>query len=163
MTLKWYNDLIHDIDNASEILEGERNGFLVSLMVLSSYVIQADGRIMHSEMEYVRNFLSEHFGEQKKNSCEQILMSLFAMFKGTDQGIWSKKIEKCTRELALYTSEEERLLLLAYLIKIVRADGVIENNEINSTKNVADWLDISLAAASQIDELKTEIYWTWTI
>ena len=34
--------------------EGERNSFMFSLLVLSSYIINADGKIMHSEMEMVR-------------------------------------------------------------------------------------------------------------
>lgn len=43
--------------------EGQRNSFLFSLMVLSAHIIQADGKIMHSEMEYVRDFLRRNFGE----------------------------------------------------------------------------------------------------
>ena len=42
--------------------EEQRNSFMFSLMVLSSYVIKADGKIMHSEMEMVRNFLQSSFG-----------------------------------------------------------------------------------------------------
>lgn len=34
--------------------EGQRNSFLFSMLVMASYIIRADGRIMHSEMEYVR-------------------------------------------------------------------------------------------------------------
>ena len=34
----------------------DRDNFLFSLLVLSSCVIKADGKIMHSEMEYVRRF-----------------------------------------------------------------------------------------------------------
>ena len=30
--------------------EGERNSFMFSLLVLASYIINVDGRIMHSEM-----------------------------------------------------------------------------------------------------------------
>ena len=30
--------------------EGQRNSFMFSLLVLSSYIITADGKIMHSEM-----------------------------------------------------------------------------------------------------------------
>ena len=36
---------------------GERNSFLFSMLVMASYIIRADGKIMHSEMEYVRQFL----------------------------------------------------------------------------------------------------------
>ena len=42
---------------------GERNSFLFSMLVMASYIIRADGKIMHSEMEYVRQFLQRNFGE----------------------------------------------------------------------------------------------------
>ena len=57
--------------------EGARNGFLFSLMVLAAHVIQADGKIMHSEMEYVRRFLRQNFGEVAVNEGESILLKLF--------------------------------------------------------------------------------------
>ena len=36
--------------------EGERNSFLFSLLVLAAYIIRADGKVMHSEMEMLRGF-----------------------------------------------------------------------------------------------------------
>ena len=42
---------------------GQRNSFLFSMLVMASYIIRADGRIMHSEMEFVRRFLRSTFGE----------------------------------------------------------------------------------------------------
>ena len=46
--------------------EGQRNSFMFSLLVLSSYIIAVDGKIMHSEMELVRRFLLQNFGESAK-------------------------------------------------------------------------------------------------
>ncbi|MBS5614938.1 MAG: TerB family tellurite resistance protein, partial [Prevotella buccalis] len=43
--------------------EGQRNTFLFSILALASYVIRADGKVMHSEMQTVRNFLRQNFGE----------------------------------------------------------------------------------------------------
>ena len=37
---------------------GERNSFLFSMLVMASYIIRADGKIMHSEMEYVSTKLN---------------------------------------------------------------------------------------------------------
>ena len=56
-----YDEQDHFEDTNS--FEGERNSFLLSMLVLSSYIIKADGKIMHSEMEYVRQFLRVNFGE----------------------------------------------------------------------------------------------------
>ena len=38
-----------------DVFAGQRNSFLFSMLVMASYIIRADGRIMHSEMEYVRS------------------------------------------------------------------------------------------------------------
>lgn len=54
--------------------EGQRNSFLFSMLVMASYIIRADGRIMHSEMEYVRQFLRMNFGEEAVIQGEQILL-----------------------------------------------------------------------------------------
>ena len=42
----------------------QRNSFFVSLLVLSSAVIRADGKTLQSELDCVRNFLRQNFGEQ---------------------------------------------------------------------------------------------------
>ncbi len=43
--------------------QGQRNSFMFSLLALASYIIRADGKVMHSEMEYVRQMLRNNFGE----------------------------------------------------------------------------------------------------
>ncbi len=40
----------------------ERNSFLVTLLVLSSAVMKADGRVMKSELDYVKQFIISNFG-----------------------------------------------------------------------------------------------------
>jgi DnaJ like chaperone protein len=57
--------------------QGERNGFLFSLMVLSAHIIHADGKIMHSEMEFVRRFLRTNFSSQAESEGQEILLRLF--------------------------------------------------------------------------------------
>ena len=57
--------------------EGQRNSFLFSLLVLASYIMKADGRVMHSEMELVRSFLRRNFGDIAVQQGEQILLRLF--------------------------------------------------------------------------------------
>ena len=57
--------------------EGQRNSFLFSLLVLASYIIKADGKVMHSEMEFVRRFLRMNFGEAAVEQGNKILLKLF--------------------------------------------------------------------------------------
>ena len=52
--------------NNTRPYEEARNSFLFSMLVLSSYVIKADGKIMHSEMEYyVRTSENSLFNKEK--------------------------------------------------------------------------------------------------
>ena len=37
--------------------QGDRNSFFISMLVLSAYIVKADGKVMHSEMELVRGML----------------------------------------------------------------------------------------------------------
>ena len=55
-----FNDMNGNGFNNTRPYEEARNSFLFSMLVLSSYVIKADGKIMHSEMEYVRQFLRQN-------------------------------------------------------------------------------------------------------
>ena len=52
--------------------QGQRNSFLFSMLVMASYVMRADKRVMHSEMEFVRRFLRTNFGESAVEQGEQI-------------------------------------------------------------------------------------------
>ena len=56
--------------------QGQRNSFLFSMLVLASYIIKADGKVMHSEMELVRNVLRQNFGDVARNQGEEILRKL---------------------------------------------------------------------------------------
>ncbi|HPW26931.1 MAG TPA: molecular chaperone DnaJ, partial [Tenuifilaceae bacterium] len=42
--------------------ETSRNGFLVSLLVLVSAVMKADGRVLKSELSYVKDYFYKNFG-----------------------------------------------------------------------------------------------------
>ena len=65
-----YNNLEYDNDTmrqrqARQQYEGQRNSFLFSMLALSSYIIRADGKVMHSEMELMQLFLQLEFVFQK--------------------------------------------------------------------------------------------------
>ena len=65
---------------------GQRNSFLFSMLVMASYIIKADGKVMHSEMEFVRQFLRVNFGEAAVAEGNQILLNLFEQRKQMEIG-----------------------------------------------------------------------------
>ena len=99
---------------------GERNSFLFSMLVMASYIIRADGKIMHSEMEYVRQFLRRNFGEIAVGQGEEILLKLFDQAKRMEQENsigFKNTIRECGTQIAYNLSYEERLQLLLNLQK----------------------------------------------
>ena len=119
---------------------GERNSFLFSMLVMASYIIRADGKIMHSEMEYVRQFLRRNFGEIAVSQGEEILLKLFDQAKRMDQENnmgFKNTIRECGAQIAYNLSYEERLQLLAFLAEIAKSDGNVCAAEINALKEVA--------------------------
>ena len=90
---------------------GQRNSFLFSMLVMASYIIRADGRIMHSEMEFVRKFLRTNFGEVAVSEGEQILLNLFEQRKQMDKSnpmAFKNNIKEWGGENAAKKAEEER-------------------------------------------------------
>lgn len=126
--------------------EGQRNSFLFSMLVMASYIIRADGRIMHSEMEYVRRFLRTNFGETAVSQGEQILLNLFEQRKQMDRQnpeTFKNTINECGAQIAANLSYEQRLQLLGFLVDIAKSDGNVCREEIEALTEVALCMGLS--------------------
>lgn len=130
--------------------EEDRNSFLFSMLVLSSYIIKADGKIMHSEMNCVRNFLHNNFGEQAVQQGEDILLKLFEMQKQQGATTFKETIRKSCVEISFHMNIGQRLQLLDYLIIIAKVDGTVSPEEVYALKEVATYLGLS---AQDVDSM----------
>ena len=125
---------------------GQRNSFMFSLLVMASYIIRADGKIMHSEMEYVRQFLRRNFGESAVTEGNQILLNLFEQRKKMDANNPSASkntIYECGVQIKNNLGYEERLQLLSFLAQIAKSDGNVCKAEIEALKEVAQAMGLS--------------------
>ncbi|MDD2419975.1 MAG: DnaJ domain-containing protein [Bacteroidales bacterium] len=112
----------------------ERNSFLVSLLVLSSAVMKADGKILKSELSYVKGFLVQNFGPDAGKEALLYLRDLL-----------NKDVEVsqvCT-QVRSYMAYEARVQLLHYLTGIARVDGAFTVSELSVLKQIAFALGIS--------------------
>ena len=151
--------ILAEIDAPSAILNDEHPGFLLSLMILSSYVIQADGKIMHSELEFLRGFLAENYGVERKEKYINLLLRIFEESKKCPREVWANRIKECAMDINSYTSEEQRMLLMSFLIKIVKADKKVEYSELQTLHDIAGWLRVDIALSERIDNLKVDEVW----
>ncbi|VAW20271.1 DnaJ-like protein DjlA [hydrothermal vent metagenome] len=109
--------------------------FEISLLLLSSVVIKADGKVDQRELSYVRNHFIKMYGEQRANNA-------FKLFKGF---IKNNKIS--TRQVCLQIRQNlthaSRLQLIHFLFGIAKSDGFVNEAEVNSIKTIAGYLFIS--------------------
>ena len=133
------SSLFGESEKAKEA-EGNRNGFLFSMLVLTSYIIKADGRIMHSEMEFVRQWLAQNFGEQASKQGDQILRRLFDESKRQGAAAYRNTIQQACGQITENVDYSSRLQLLSFLVAIAHADGHLADAEVVALKECARWM-----------------------
>ena len=122
--------------------QGDRNSFLLSMLAMAAYIIKADGRVMHSEMELVRNFLRQNFGEQAAGQGNEILLRLFEQEKQQGADAFRDTIRRCCSEAARYLDYSGRLQMLQFLVMLAQADGRVDRSEEAALKEVAVWMQL---------------------
>ena len=130
--------------------QGQRNSFLFSLLVLSSYIIKADGKAMHSEMELVRQMLRQNFGSDAVSQGNEILNKLFDEQKREGWTQFKQTVQQCCQQINSQMDYSQRLQLLNYLVMVAQADGRVPQSEITALKECAQWLGMS---ASEVDSM----------
>ena len=125
--------------------EEQRNAFLFSLLVLASYIIRADGKVMHSEMNLVRRWLRTNFGENAVADGEQIILKLFERQKRSGLSEFRSMVMGSCRQLRQLMSYEQRLQLLDFLVMIAQADGIVATAEVDALRECTLALGLSQA------------------
>ena len=120
--------------------QGDRNSFLFALLVLASYIIKADGRAMHSEMEVVRQMLRQNFGEAAVNQGNEILRRLFEEQQRQGWQRFKQTVNDCCQQMNRHMDYSQRLQLLNFLAIIAQADGRIDPAEVAALKEIAQWM-----------------------
>jgi len=131
-------------DEADKIFENQLPGsnqmvttqgdYLFSLLVLVTAVLKADGKYLKSELNYVKEFLNQNFGEEGASQALQILNRL------RDQEI--KETEICL-QIKQYMDLSSRLQLVHFLFGIAASDGNIALEEILCIEQISRSLGIS--------------------
>ena len=119
----------------------QRNSFFVSLLVLSSAVIKADGKTLQSELDYVRNFVRSNFGEAATYEAMRLLSELNAK---------QVNIYEVGAQIAAYMNYSQRLQLFDYLTRLAVADGEFSKSEKDVLEAIASAIRINSSDAASI-------------
>jgi DnaJ like chaperone protein len=143
-----------DMDNTGgygqQVNIGARNDFLFSLMVLCAHMIHADAKIMHSEMEMVRQWLRESFGPNASTEGNNILLRLFDYKKKQGEVAWQQQIRQACSEMAFSMPEEQRIQLVAFLAQLAKADGKVHQKEVEALREMTINLQLDANIVDQM-------------
>ena len=105
------------------------------LMALSAAVMKADGKVLKAELDYVKRFFSQQFGNQFNSTHLKVLK----------QFLDSNRIplNEICNDIRNRMPTEVRVQLLHYLFGIAKADGNVAESELNSIENIANLLGVS--------------------
>jgi DnaJ like chaperone protein len=108
--------------------------FGMSLLVLSAAVMKADGKVMKSELNYVKSFFVKQFGEEKTIELMQVLKELL------DKHI---PLRQVCEQIRFNMPHPMRLQLLHYLFGISQADGIVDEYEVEMIGKISDYMAIN--------------------
>jgi DnaJ like chaperone protein len=110
--------------------------FSVALLILSAAVMKADGRVLRSELDYVKRFFLQNFGEAETR--RKMLMLREILRQDIDLAGIGAQINH-------HMSYAEKLQLIHFLYGISSADGREHPAEIDTVKHIASLVGVAQA------------------
>ncbi len=121
-----------------------QNDFATALMILSAAVMKADGKVLKSELDYVKQFFKQQFSTSLASryisDFKDILQKEFVLNKVCDSINSSMPIR-------------QRSLLIQYLFGIAQADGHVSDTEAKVIERIASYFRITKIEFDQIKSL----------
>ncbi len=110
--------------------------FSASLLVLSAAVMKADGKVLKSELDYVRNFFSKQFHSDVVQDKMLILREILKQ---------EIRVDEVCVQIRQFMNYSDRLQLLHYLFGISIADGQVNDQELSMIELISRYLGLYTA------------------
>ena len=108
----------------------------VSLLILASLVIKADGKVRKEELNYVKEFFTRTFGLVKSKKYYEIFNTL-------NKQSLSSKLRAICLQLTQSINHPSRLQIIHFLFGVASSDHEIHQTEINVINKIATYLNVS--------------------
>lgn len=108
--------------------------FIVSILVLFGAVMKADKKMLKSELEYVKEFLSAQFNQNQ-------VQDFMILFKDIIKQDYALK-DVC-RQIVRSMDHPSRLELIHILFGLSKADGNVHKDEVELIQRIAKYLNIN--------------------
>ena len=134
-------------DGQQRVFTGTTHGdFTMSLLTLTAAVMKADGRIMKSELEYVRQYFSQSFGPAASQEAMLYLRDLLRQ---------EIPLRDVCYQIKNRLDHSSRLQLLHFLFGVSKSDGKVHPKEVEVIEKIAGYLGIS---AKDLGSIKAMFY-----
>lgn len=117
------------------------------LMALSAAVMKADGKVLRAELDYVKLFLNNQFGQAYAG---QHLRTLKHFIDSSDI-----PLQQICLDIKMRTTPEVRLQLIHYLFGIAKSDNTVSAVELNVVQQIAALMGVP---QMDFDSLKNMFY-----
>ena len=108
--------------------------FGVSLLILAASVMKADGKVLKSELTYVKSFFTRQFGAEKTTEFMRILKGVL------EQDV---NLREVCQQIRFNMQHPMRLQMLHFLFGIAKADDNVDAAEVNVIAQIASYLGIN--------------------
>lgn len=110
--------------------------FTASLLVLTAAVMKGDGKVLRSELEFVKKFLVTNYGEANAQRLLPVLKELLEK---------EIPLRDVCLQIRQYMPGPQRIQLLHYLFGISAADGDVHPREVLIIETISGYLGIDRA------------------
>jgi len=111
-----------------------RGDYAASLLVLIAAVMKADGRVMKSELDYVKRYFVSRFGEDTASEAVVMLRDILKQ---------EIPLRDVTRQMAQKLDYSYRLEMLHFLFGIASADGSVSDPENDVIQKISGFMGIT--------------------
>ena len=108
--------------------------FIITILVLFAKVMKADGQLLKSELDFIKQFLLQQFGVQQTNK----FMGLFKDILKQDY-----PLKDVCKQIQRSMDHPSRLELIHVLFGLSAADGHVHPEEVRVIHTIANYLNIN--------------------
>jgi len=132
-----------DVQQKSGYSMTTTGSFAASLLVLIAAVMKADGKVMKSELDYIKKYFVQSFGNESAAEAIRMLRDILK------QNIPVQSVCIQIKQNLDYSS---RLELIHLMLGVAKADGQVDAGELNTITLIARYLGIS---SKDFDSIKS--------
>lgn len=127
----------------------QRGDFSAALIVVSAAVMKADGKILKSELDFVKKYFLKNFGEEVTKEKIKVLGEVLKQ---------EIPIDEVAKQIRYHMRIAEKRLLLQYIFGIAAADGEMHQSELRMIERISNGIGINTFEFRSMQAMFTQQY-----